>query len=46
VAEKIAHAAEKGGRDVYITFPDRLFVAGTMLAPGLFDLVLRSWAKD
>ena len=46
VAEKIAYAAEKGGRDVYITFPDRLFVTGTMLAPGLFDLVLRSWAKD
>jgi short-subunit dehydrogenase len=46
VAEKIAHAAEKGGRDVYITLPDRLFVAGAALVPGLFDLALRSWAKD
>ncbi len=45
VAEKISDAAEKGGRDVYVTFPDRLFVAGTVLAPGLFDRVLRSWAK-
>jgi short-subunit dehydrogenase len=46
VAEKITHAAEKGGRDVYVTFPDWIFVAGTMLAPGLFDRLLRSWAKD
>ncbi|MDQ4062905.1 MAG: SDR family NAD(P)-dependent oxidoreductase [Actinomycetota bacterium] len=45
VAEKISDAAEKGGRDVYVTFPDRLFVAGTALAPGLFDRVLRAWAK-
>jgi NAD(P)-dependent dehydrogenase (short-subunit alcohol dehydrogenase family) len=45
VAESIARAAEKGGRDVYVTIPDRLFVTGTMLAPGLFDLVLRSWAR-
>jgi hypothetical protein len=30
---------------VYVTIPDRLFVTGTMLAPGLFDLVLRSWAR-
>ena len=45
VAEKIVHAAEKGCRDVYVTFQDRLFVAGATLAPGLFDLVLRSWAK-
>ena len=45
VAERIARAAEKGGRDVYVTIPDRLFVTGTMLAPGLFDLVLRSWAR-
>jgi len=45
VAEKIARAAEKGGRDVYVTIPDRLFVTGTMLAPGLFDLVLRSWVR-
>ena len=46
VAEKIAHAAEKGGRDVYITLSDRLFVAGTSLLPGLTDRVLRLWAKD
>jgi len=46
VAGKIVHAAEKGGRDVYVTLPDRLFVAGTTLAPGLFDRLLRSWAKD
>lgn len=45
VAEKIAAAAERGGRDTYVTVPDRLFVAATTLAPGLFDLVLRSWAK-
>ncbi len=46
VAAKIADAAEGGGRDVYVTLPDRLFVAGTSLAPGLFDRLLRSWAKD
>ena len=46
VAQKIAHAAESGGRDVYITLPDRLFVTGTTLAPGLFDRLLRLWAKD
>ena len=47
VAEKIAQAAEKGGRDVYVTPTDRLFVAGTTLAPGLTDLVLRRfWARD
>jgi short-subunit dehydrogenase len=46
VAEKIADAAETGGRDVYITLPDRLFVAGTNLLPNLADLVLRAWAKD
>jgi NADP-dependent 3-hydroxy acid dehydrogenase YdfG len=46
VAEKIAHAAESGCRDVYVTLPDWLFVAGTTLVPGLFDLLLRSWAKD
>ncbi|MDP8952831.1 MAG: SDR family oxidoreductase [Actinomycetota bacterium] len=46
VAEKIAYAAEKGGRDVYVTLPDRLFVAGTSLLPGLTDRVLRFWAKD
>ena len=46
VAEKIAHTAESGGRDVYVTLPDRLFVAGTTLTPGLFDRLLRLWAKD
>ncbi|CAA9465382.1 MAG: Short-chain dehydrogenase/reductase SDR [uncultured Rubrobacteraceae bacterium] len=47
VAAKIAQAAEGGGRDVYVTLTDRLFVAGTSLAPGLTDLVLRRfWAKD
>lgn len=46
VAEKIAAAAEAGGRDVYVTLPDRLFVAGTNLLPNLADLVLRAWAKD
>jgi short-subunit dehydrogenase len=45
VAEKIVRAAEKGGRDVYVTLPDRIFVAGTTLAPGFFDRLLRSWAK-
>ena len=46
VAEKIATAAESGGRDVYVTLPDRLFVAGTALAPGLSDRLLRRWAED
>jgi short-subunit dehydrogenase len=46
VAEKIVHVAEKGSRDVYVTLPDRLFIAGTALLPGLTDRVLRFWAKD
>ncbi len=46
VAQKISVAAESGGRDVYVTLPDRLFGAGTTLAPGLFDRLLRLWAKD
>ena len=46
VAEKIVDAAERGGRDVYVTLPDRLFVAGTVLAPGLTDRLLRLWARD
>ena len=46
VAAKIAAAAESGVRDVYVTLPDRLFVAGTTLAPGLFDRLLRLWARD
>jgi len=45
VAKKIAAAAEKGPRDVYVTPSDRLFVAGVTLLPGLTDRVLRSWAK-
>ena len=46
VGEKISDAAENGGRDLYVTLPDRLFVAGTTLVPGLFDRVLRRWARD
>ena len=46
VAQKIADAAEKGPRDVYVTPSDRLFVAGVTLFPGLTDRVLRSWAED
>jgi NAD(P)-dependent dehydrogenase (short-subunit alcohol dehydrogenase family) len=46
VAEKIADAAEKGQRDVYVTLPDRLYIAGTTLLPGLTDRVLRAWVKD
>ncbi len=46
VATKIADAAEKGTRDVYVSVPDRLFVAGVTLFPHLADRVLRSWAKD
>lgn len=46
VAGKIADAAEKGPRDVYVTLPDRLYVAATTLLPGLTDRALRAWAKD
>jgi NAD(P)-dependent dehydrogenase (short-subunit alcohol dehydrogenase family) len=46
VAKRIADAAEKGPRDVYVTIPDRLFVTGVTIFPGLADRVLRSWAKD
>ena len=46
VALKIAGAAEKGPRDVYVTLPDRLFVSGVTLFPGLADRILSSWAKD
>ena len=46
VAQKIADAAQKGSRDVYVTLSDRLFVVGVTLFPGLTDLALRSWAKD
>ena len=45
VAKKIADAAEKGPRDVYVTLSDRLFVAGVTLFPGLADRVLKAWAK-
>lgn len=45
VAGKIAAAVESDGRDVYVTLSDRIFVAGTVLAPGLFDRLLRLWAK-
>jgi short-subunit dehydrogenase len=46
VAEKIADAAENGPRDVYVTLPDRIFVAATMLFPSLADRLLSRWAKD
>ena len=46
VAGKIADAAEKGPRDVYVTLPDRIYVAATILLPGLADRVLRAWARD
>jgi NAD(P)-dependent dehydrogenase (short-subunit alcohol dehydrogenase family) len=45
VAQKIADAAEKGSRDVYVTLSDRLFVAAVTLFPGLADRVLRAWVK-
>jgi NAD(P)-dependent dehydrogenase (short-subunit alcohol dehydrogenase family) len=45
-AQKIADAAEKGPRDVYVTLPDRIYVAATMLLPGLTDRALRAWARD
>lgn len=41
VAEKIARAAEKGGRDVYVRLSDRIFVAGATLFPGLTDRAIR-----
>jgi short-subunit dehydrogenase len=46
VAKRIADAAEKGPRDVYVRLSDRLFVVATMLLPGLTDRALRAWAKD
>lgn len=46
VARKIAYAAEKGPRDVYIKLTDRLFVAGVTLLPGVTDRLLRLWLKD
>ena len=46
VAKRIADAAERGPRDVYVRLSDRLYVMGTMLLPGLTDRALRVWAKD
>jgi NAD(P)-dependent dehydrogenase (short-subunit alcohol dehydrogenase family) len=46
VAKKIADAAERGPRDVYVTVPDRLFIAGVTLFPGLADRVLRLWVRN
>lgn len=46
VARRIADAAEKGPRDVYVTVPDRLFVAGVTLFPRLTDRLLRLWVRD
>jgi short-subunit dehydrogenase len=45
VAKRIADAAERGPRDVYVRLSDRLYVMGTMLVPGLTDRALRAWAK-
>jgi short-subunit dehydrogenase len=46
VAKRIADAAEKGPREVYVTLPDRLYIMVTTLLPGLTDRALRAWAKD
>jgi NAD(P)-dependent dehydrogenase (short-subunit alcohol dehydrogenase family) len=46
VAKKIADAAEKGPRDVYVRLSDRLYVMATILLPGLTDRALRAWARD
>src|SRR5215204_7718175 len=46
VAKKIAEAAENGPRDVYVTLPDKIYVAATLLLPGLADHALRAWARD
>jgi NAD(P)-dependent dehydrogenase (short-subunit alcohol dehydrogenase family) len=45
VAKRIADAAEKGPRDVYVTLPDRLYIMVTTLLPGLTDHLLSRWAK-
>lgn len=45
VAKRIARAAERGPRDVYVSVHDRLFVAAVSLFPGLTDRALRAWAK-
>jgi NAD(P)-dependent dehydrogenase (short-subunit alcohol dehydrogenase family) len=46
VARRIADAAERGPRDVYVTLPDRLYIVITTLLPGLTDRLLLRWAKD
>jgi NAD(P)-dependent dehydrogenase (short-subunit alcohol dehydrogenase family) len=46
VAKRIADAAERGPRDVYVTLPDRLYIMVTTLLPGLTDRLLSRWAKD
>ena len=46
VAGKIVDAAERGPRDVYVTLPDRIYIAVTMLLPGLTDRLLSRWARD
>lgn len=45
VAKKIADVAESGGRDVYVTLLDRVFVVTTSLFPGLTDRALSVWVK-
>lgn len=46
VARKIARAAERGGRDVYITIPDHAYIVAVSMLPGLADRILRRWARD
>ena len=46
VARKIARAAERGGRDVYVTCADRLFVTVATRFPGLTDRALRFLVRD
>lgn len=45
VAKRIADAAERAPRDAYVTLSDRLYVAVTVLLPGLTDRLLRLWAR-
>jgi len=37
VAAKLVQAARQEPRDAYVTLPDRLFVIGSHLAPGVVD---------
>ncbi|MDQ3832140.1 MAG: SDR family NAD(P)-dependent oxidoreductase [Actinomycetota bacterium] len=46
VARKIARAAERGGRDVYVTCADRLFVTVATRFPGLTDRALHLLMRD